>query len=154
MELYERLTTARETPTPAERDPFADLKNRIHFAVIGDLGPQLFNVNMDPEALRERVLADVRDQLAQETGISRDDRQRIALEVTDDAKDYISAIGYDSNFGARPLGRVIQNEIEDPLAEMLLQGKFKTGDHVRVDAREKKLVIEKAEEKQPAATTV
>src|SRR5437763_3464455 len=83
MELYERLTTAREALS-AERDPFADLKNRIHFAVIGDLGPQLFNVNMDPETLRERVLADVRDQLAQETGISRDDRQRIALEIADD----------------------------------------------------------------------
>ncbi len=79
--------------------------------------------------------------------------QEITLEVTDGAKDYIAAIGYDSNFGARPLGRTIQNEIEDPLAEMLLQGKFKMGDTVRVDAREKKLVIEKAEEKQPAATT-
>jgi pilus assembly protein CpaF len=84
MELHERLTTARSVPLTADRDPFAELKNRIHFAVIGDLGPQLFNVNMDPEALRDRVLADVRDQLAQETGISRDDRQRIALEIADD----------------------------------------------------------------------
>src|SRR5947207_7615505 len=84
MELHERLTTAREDPTVADRDPFAELKNRIHFAVIGDLGPQLFNVTMDPEDLRERVLADVRDQLAQETGISRDDRQRIAIQIADD----------------------------------------------------------------------
>jgi pilus assembly protein CpaF len=84
MELHERLTTVRPAANAAERDPFAELKNRIHFAVIGDLGPQLFNVNMDPDALRDRVLADVRDQLAQETGISRDDRQRIALEIADD----------------------------------------------------------------------
>jgi pilus assembly protein CpaF len=83
MELHERLTTTRSN-LQGERDPFAELKNRIHFAVIGDLGPQLFNVSMDPVALRERVLADVRDQLAQETGISRDDRQRIALEIADD----------------------------------------------------------------------
>src|ERR1700751_1205566 len=83
MELHERLTTARST-LQGDRDPFAELKNRIHFAVIGDLGPQLFNVNMDSVALRERVLADVRDQIAQETGISRDDRQRIALEIADD----------------------------------------------------------------------
>jgi pilus assembly protein CpaF len=83
VELHERLTTARTAPQ-GERDPFAELKNRIHFAVIGDLGPQLFNINMDPDALRDRVLADVRDQLAQETGISRDDRQRIALEIADD----------------------------------------------------------------------
>src|SRR6266446_6485501 len=84
MELHERLTTVRPAANAAERDPFAELKNRIHFAVIGDLGPQLFNVSMDPDALRDRVLADVRDQLAQETGISRDDRQRIALEIADD----------------------------------------------------------------------
>jgi pilus assembly protein CpaF len=84
MELHERLTTVRPAANAAERDPFAELKNRIHFAVIGDLGPQLFNVNMDPDGLRDRVLADVRDQLAQETGISRDDRQRIALEIADD----------------------------------------------------------------------
>src|SRR5438477_2282547 len=83
MELHERLTTARSTHQ-GERDPFAELKNRIHFAVIGDLGPQLFNVNMDPDEMRERVLADVRDQLAQETGISRDDRQRIAIQIADD----------------------------------------------------------------------
>src|SRR2546430_14339718 len=82
MELHERLTTA--TAPVGREDPFADLKNRIHFTVIGDLGPQLYNVSMEPEDLRERVLADVRDQLAQETGISRDDRARIALEVTDD----------------------------------------------------------------------
>src|SRR2546428_1457683 len=80
--------------------------------------------------------------------------QEISLEVTDEAKDYIAAVGYDSNFGARPLGRTIQNEIENPLAEMLLQGKFHQGDGIRVDAREKKLVIEKAEEKQPAGASV
>src|SRR3954449_6224117 len=82
MELHERLSTAK--PAAGAQDPFAEVKSRVHFTVIGDLGPQLYNVNMDPSALRERVLADVRDQLAQETGISRDDRQRIALEITDD----------------------------------------------------------------------
>jgi pilus assembly protein CpaF len=107
MELYERLTTARETPTPAERDPFADLKNRIHFAVIGDLGPQLFNVSMDPDALRERVLADVRDQLAQETGISRDDRLRIALEIADDI------------LGHGPLERLLA---DDSVTEIMVNG--------------------------------
>src|ERR1700758_1273278 len=82
MELHERLNTSK-APSGAN-DPFAEVKSRVHFTVIGDLGPQLYNVSMDPEELRERVLADVRDQLAQETGISRDDRQRNALEETDD----------------------------------------------------------------------
>ena len=64
MELHERLNTSKAPMGP--NDPFAEVKSRVHFTVIGDLGPQLYNVSMDPEDLRERVLADVRDQLAQE----------------------------------------------------------------------------------------
>jgi len=75
--------------------------------------------------------------------------QEITLEVTDAAKDQIASAGYDTNFGARPLGRTIQNSIEDQLSEMLLQGVFKTGDTVRVDAKDGKLEIVKAEERKP-----
>jgi pilus assembly protein CpaF len=107
MELHERLTTARAAAPAGERDPFADLKNRVHFAVIGDLGPQLFNITMDPDDLRERVLADVRDQLAQETGISRDDRQRIALEIADDI------------LGHGPLERLLA---DDSITEIMVNG--------------------------------
>jgi ATP-dependent Clp protease ATP-binding subunit ClpC len=70
--------------------------------------------------------------------------REITLIVTDEAKDHIAAVGYDSNFGARPLARSIQNEIADPLAEMLLQGKFHAADTVRVHLLEGKLTIEKA----------
>src|SRR5947207_1230598 len=107
MELHERLTSARSAPLPTDRDPFADLKTRVHFSVIGDLGPQLFNVNMDPEDLRERVLADVRDQLAQETGVSRDDRTRIALEIADDI------------LGHGPLERLLA---DDSVTEIMVNG--------------------------------
>ena len=107
MELHERLNTSR--PGPGGQDPFAEVKSRVHFVVIGDLGPQLYNVNMDPEALRERVLSDVRDQLAQETGISRDDRQRIALEVTDDI------------LGHGPLERLLADE---SVTEIMVNGPF------------------------------
>jgi pilus assembly protein CpaF len=108
MELHERLNTARAGgPPSAERDPFAELKSRIHFTVIGDLGPQLYNVNMDPEDLRERVLADVRDQLAQETGVSRDDRTRIALEIADDI------------LGHGPLERLLA---DDGVTEIMVNG--------------------------------
>src|SRR5579875_3413418 len=107
MDLHERLNTAK--PLPADKDPFAEVKSRIHFTVIGDLGPQLYNVNMDPEALRERVLADVRDQLAQETGISRDDRQRIALEIADDI------------LGHGPLERLLADET---ITEIMVNGPY------------------------------
>jgi pilus assembly protein CpaF len=105
MELHERLSTSK--PAPGAQDPFAEVKSRVHFTVIGDLGPQLYNVSMDPEELRERVLADVRDQLAQETGISRDDRQRIALEVADDI------------LGHGPLERLLADE---SVTEIMVNG--------------------------------
>ena len=60
MELHERLSTSRPVITTSGPDPFAEVKNRIHLAVIGELGPQLFNSSMDPMALRERVIADIR----------------------------------------------------------------------------------------------
>ncbi len=107
MELHERLEAAREAGPAVENDPFAELKNRIHFVVIGDLGPQLYNVTMDPENLRERVLADVRDQLAQETGISRDDRQRISLEIANDI------------LGHGPLERLLA---DDSVTEIMVNG--------------------------------
>jgi len=65
--------------------------------------------------------------------------------VTDEAKDYIATVGYDTNFGARPLGRAIQNEIADPLAEMLLLAAFVAGDTVKIDAVDGKLAITKGE---------
>src|SRR3954470_12557806 len=105
MELHERLNTSK--PLTGANDPFAEVKSRVHFTVIGDLGPQLFNVSMDPETLRERVLADVRDQLAQETGISRDDRQRIALEIADDI------------LGHGPLERLLA---DDSVTEIMVNG--------------------------------
>jgi len=84
----------------------------------------------------ELELVGVRKQLAS---------QEITLIVTDEAKDYIAKVGYDSNFGARPLARQIQNEIADPLAEMLLQGKFHAGDTVKIHPVDDKLSIERAE---------
>src|SRR5206468_3537204 len=86
VDLHERLTTARPAvPLAGRDDPFAELKNRVHMAVIGVLGPRLFNANLDPATLREQVLADTRRHLAQEGGLSRDDRERLASEIADDA---------------------------------------------------------------------
>ena len=81
MELHERLSTARPVIPAAGRDPFAEVKNRIHLAVIGDLGPQLFNANIEPFALRDRVTAEIGTRLTSETGISKDDRDRLASEI-------------------------------------------------------------------------
>jgi ATP-dependent Clp protease ATP-binding subunit ClpC len=59
--------------------------------------------------------------------------QQMELVVTDAAKDAIIEKGYDQAFGARPLRREIQNQIEDPLAERMLQASFESGDTIVVD---------------------
>jgi ATP-dependent Clp protease ATP-binding subunit ClpC len=56
------------------------------------------------------------------------------LVVTDAAKDAIIVKGYDQTFGARPLRREIQNQIEDPLAEQMLMASYEAGDTIIVDA--------------------
>jgi pilus assembly protein CpaF len=83
MELHERLSGGRAAPTP-EVDPFADLKDTIHRAVITGLGPKLYNTDTEPDKLHARVMVDVRGQLAQESGLARDDRERLATEICDD----------------------------------------------------------------------
>jgi pilus assembly protein CpaF len=107
MELHERLSAVRPAPAATGRDPFSEVKNRVHLAVIGDLGPQLFNVNMEPNALRDRVTEDIRTHLAREQGISRDDRERIVAEIADDI------------LGHGPLERLLADE---SVTEIMVNG--------------------------------
>jgi ATP-dependent Clp protease ATP-binding subunit ClpB len=59
--------------------------------------------------------------------------KRITLELSEAAKDFLAQRGYDPVFGARPLKRVIQRELETPLAKKILAGEIKEGDRVLVD---------------------
>ncbi|MFC1998215.1 ATP-dependent Clp protease ATP-binding subunit [Chloroflexota bacterium] len=65
----------------------------------------------------------------------------LKLEITDAAKDYLAEHGYDPALGARPLRRVIQDQVEDQLSEGLLRGEFKQGDTVQADCVDDKIVI-------------
>jgi ATP-dependent Clp protease ATP-binding subunit ClpB len=61
------------------------------------------------------------------------EEKKIGLELTDQAKDVVAEKGYDPVYGARPLKRMIQKLIQDPLATEILKGDIKEGDHVVVD---------------------
>ena len=67
--------------------------------------------------------------------------RRLALEVTDEARALIAHKGYDPVYGARPLKRVIQREISDPLALALLEGRYSDGSTVHVDVVGDDLVL-------------
>jgi ATP-dependent Clp protease ATP-binding subunit ClpC len=66
--------------------------------------------------------------------------RNIELELTPAARELLAEKGYDPDFGARPLRRVIQSLVEDPLSEELLAGKYRPGDKVVMDVQDGKLV--------------
>ena len=115
MELHERIANSPVGPAilaangngnGSAPDPFAELKNRIHLALVSELGPRLFEVE-DGGAVRSRVESEIRDQLAQETGLSHDDRERLGAEIADDI------------FGYGPLERLLA----DPsVSEIMVNG--------------------------------
>jgi ATP-dependent Clp protease ATP-binding subunit ClpB len=74
----------------------------------------------------------------------------IEVRLTDDARTLLGDLGYDPTYGARPLKRVIQKRLVDRLALAILEGEFREGDTVEVDAADGELVFAKAE---AAATT-
>ena len=67
------------------------------------------------------------------------EQMKLSIELDEQAKNYLVEKGYDSKYGARPLRRAIQNEIEDPLAEQILQGKAGQGSRVKVTVKDGKL---------------
>jgi ATP-dependent Clp protease ATP-binding subunit ClpB len=66
------------------------------------------------------------------------------LELAAAALDKLSAAGFDPVYGARPLKRAIQQQIENPLAQAILSGRFMPGDTIRVDVQDGQMVFEKA----------
>jgi ATP-dependent Clp protease ATP-binding subunit ClpB len=67
--------------------------------------------------------------------------RKLTLEITDRAKALLADKGYDPVYGARPLKRTIQRLIQDPLAVKILEGEFKEGDRVKIDAADDALVF-------------
>jgi ATP-dependent Clp protease ATP-binding subunit ClpB len=70
--------------------------------------------------------------------------RKMTVEFTEAAKDLLIEEGYDPVYGARPLKRTIQRRVLDPLALKVLEGEFKEGDHILVDARDGQIVFERA----------
>lgn len=68
--------------------------------------------------------------------------RKLSLELTDAARLHLADVGYDPAFGARPIKRAIQRELQDPLALALLNGEFSEGDTIRVNFSEGSIVFE------------
>ncbi len=78
---------------------------------------------------------------------SRLDEQGISLGLRPAARTYLVDNGYEPAFGARPMRRLIQREIEDPLSLLIIEGKVTRGDDVRVDAKDGKITVRTVKKK-------
>ena len=115
--------------TAALRDAFKpEFLNRIDEIIIfNSLGRE------EIKSIVEIQLKRLRQNLA---------NRKMALEITDDAKELLAEKGYDPVYGARPLKRTIQRLIQDPLAVKILEGEFQEGDRIRIDANGDALMFE------------
>src|SRR5947199_7878099 len=89
---------------------------------------------------REDMVGIVDIQLAQLERLLED--RKVALDIDAEAKKWLANAGYDPVYGARPLKRVIQRELQNPLAERILAGEIRDGDTVRVTASPLGLLLE------------
>jgi ATP-dependent Clp protease ATP-binding subunit ClpC len=121
----------------------AKLKEAVTNEIIGKTSPELVN-RMDAVICFKPLTPDqVRGIIGlqvQSLGKRLAD-QDVKLQVADDALNYLAAKGYDPQMGARPAKRVIQDELETPLSDLILSGKLQSGQEAVVTLSDKKLVI-------------
>jgi ATP-dependent Clp protease ATP-binding subunit ClpB len=113
---------------------FGDLKQDLHRLLKKTIRPEFLNRVDEVIVFKPLKKDDIREivglQLKRVQELLR--KKEITLELTDEAKDWLASLGYDPMFGARPLKRVIQKHIVNPLSQKLLLGEFKEGDAVDI----------------------
>jgi len=122
-----------------------EMRERVTESLHNSLRPEFLN-RIDEtvifHSLTEKNLSDIVD-LQMELVKKRLKEKKIEIEVKQSARRWLAKRGYDPIFGARPLKRLIQNEIFNPLALMILKGKIKEGDKAEVTAGKEGIKIEK-----------
>ena len=124
------------------------LKSSIEGALKQTFRPEFLN-RIDEviifQPLTEGQIRQIVDLMMKDVQKRLEDR-KIAVALTDEAKTWLAGEGFDPLFGARPLRRTIQREVENPLSKKILLGEFREGDVVEVDVSPEGLVFSKAEE--------
>jgi len=133
-----------------ERLSYDDMRKKLNESLKRAFRPEFIN-RMDSVVIfrslnKEDIQKIVSLELDKVTERLKD--HNLALTASEAGLAMLAELGYDSEFGARPLRRVIQQKVEDPLSDRLLAGEFVDGDSIKVDVNEDGiLVLDKAEEK-------
>lgn len=124
--------------TSEEAANYAEMRKKLMDELKRQFRPEFINRVDSIIVFRQLSQADIRqivDIILQEVN-ERLEEHDLSIDATETAKDWLGAHGYDAEFGARPLRRLIQTEVEDRLSDAVLSGKFSTGQIVLVDVNE------------------
>jgi len=121
-----------------DKKDYSDMKNSVMEEVKQMFKPEFLN-RIDEtivfHQLTKEDLKEILDILVKEINSRLDEQMQMNLRLTDKAKEFLIDKGYDKKYGARPLKRALQNEIEDRLAEQILFGNIKQGDKIKIDCK-------------------
>jgi len=124
-------------------DQHAAMEERVNQALQAQFRPEFLNRLDDRiifQSLNQSELRRIVD-LQVDRLRSRLEQRKLDLSLSDEAADWLASVGYDPMFGARPLKRAIQRELETPIAKAILSGRVLEGDTVRVDMQDERLSI-------------
>ncbi|BCX08035.1 MAG: hypothetical protein KatS3mg066_1894 [Fischerella sp.] len=124
---------------------YEEMRDRVMEAMRGNFRPEFLNRideiiifhTLRPEQLREIVKLQV--QRLEQRLVER----KLALKLSDEGLDWLAQVGYDPVYGARPLKRAIQRELETPIAKAILRGEFHEGDTIYVGVENERLVFKR-----------
>jgi ATP-dependent Clp protease ATP-binding subunit ClpC len=126
---------------------FKDIRNFVMAEVKRAFNPEFIN-RIDEivvfHNLDKAHLAQIFDLMVKEISDRLVD-QKITISVKKKTREYLIDKGFDEKFGARPLRRLLQKEVEDPLSMEILKGRFTAGDTIDVELRGEKITFRKQE---------
>jgi ATP-dependent Clp protease ATP-binding subunit ClpC len=139
-----RKTGSLGFKTQKEEISYQEMKDKLLEEVKRTFKPEFLNRIDDIIVFRQLTKEDLQRIIDIEIGFvaERLKEQDISLEVTQEAKDLLIEKGFDPVFGARPLKRVIQRYLEDPLAQDIISKKFHSGTKLKVIRKNEELIFE------------
>ncbi|MFH1048427.1 MAG: AAA family ATPase, partial [Patescibacteria group bacterium] len=147
VEEEKKLKTKDGLPRFAEGEAGSKMKKMLREKLTGYFKPEFIN-RIDEVVVFNNLIVDDLKQIAEQElkkVACRLEAKHIQLEVKESAKKLLAKLGHDPAFGARPLKRVIQSVVLDPLASEIVEGKIKDHDSVIIDGAKGKITIKKKE---------
>ncbi len=135
--------------TSDDKNSFLDLKDKAISALNRVFNPEFLN-RVDEvvvfHSLKKEHIGKIIDIMFDESRLQLEEKG-MTFEITKPARNLLIDKGFDEKFGARPLRRTIQREIEDPLANEILKGVFKKGSQIIIDTQDEKIVFQESRKK-------